>query len=82
MALLDKLTVFGRLPAHIEAVRQKMHKKQEAIDQERVNPKPVPFINPPVKVSLFAHQKRALNMCLLTFEWVDPKGDDLDAGIE
>lgn len=80
MALLDRLTVFGRLPPHIEAVRQQMHRKQEAVNKERTNQIPMPLIAPPVKVNLFEHQKRALNMCLLTFEWAEPEGGDSDAG--
>ena len=71
--LLDKLATLGKLPPRIEAQRQELHRVQNAVDRERLNPHTVPLINPPVKAELFEHQKRALNMSLITFGWVSPE---------
>ena len=45
---------------------------EQAVDRERMNPKPEPLIPPPVKVSPFTHQVRGYNMALMTFGLVDP----------
>lgn len=70
--LLNKLAGLVRLPENIEAERQRLNGIQDAVDRERMNENPVPLYKPPVKLSLFKHQVRALNMCLLTFGLVDP----------
>jgi hypothetical protein len=76
-ALLDKLTVFGRLPAHIEAVRQKLHHTADLVNAERNAEEPKPLIPYPVKKPLFKHQIRAANMALITFGF-DPERGDFD----
>lgn len=75
MALLDKLTIFGKLPINIEAYRQSLHKTANLVNSERNAIEPRPFINYPVKKSLFRHQIRASNMALLTFGY-EPRRDD------
>lgn len=72
LELLDKLSSIVHLPPAIEQHRQSLRAVQTAVDTERVNPEPVPFYNYPVKVNLFAHQVRGVNMALLTFGWVKP----------
>lgn len=75
MALLDKLTVFGKLPPNIEAYRQSLHKTADLVNAERNAAEPRPFITYPVTKSLFRHQTRASNMALLTFGY-EPSRDD------
>lgn len=70
--LLDKLASIVRLPPAIEAHRAELHRVQDAVDRERINPEPKPLVKPPVKLSLYKHQVRAFNMCLLTFGLVEP----------
>lgn len=72
MELLDKLTSMVKLPPKVEARRLELHRVQDAVDQERTNPTPHPFVQYPVKLSLFAHQVRGANMALLTFGWIEP----------
>lgn len=74
--LLDKLAGIVHLPPAIAAYRDKLHVVQDAVDRERVNQDPEPIIKPPVKMPLYAHQTRAMNMCLLTFGWVSPEGEN------
>lgn len=73
LELLDKLSSIVRLPSTIEAYREELHRVQDAVDRERVNPEPVPMYNYPVKLPLYRHQVRAANMCLLTFGLVEPQ---------
>lgn len=73
--LLDRLAGLGQLPPSVEKMRLDLHGRQDAINRERINPAPVPIVAPPVKASLFDHQKRALNMCLLTFGWAESGGE-------
>ncbi len=70
--LLNKLAGLVRLPANIEAERQRLNSIQDAVDAQRMSEEPVPLYNYPVKMPLFKHQTRAANMCLLTFGLVDP----------
>lgn len=70
--LLNKLAGLVRLPAHIEAVRQRFNRISEAVDKERMTEEPVPLYKPPVKLQMFKHQVRAFNMSLLTFGLVEP----------
>ncbi len=74
MELLDKLASIVRLPASIEAYRANLHRVQDAVDRERVNPDPKPAYNYPVKMSLYQHQVRGANMALLTFGLITPEG--------
>lgn len=75
MTLLDKLTIFGKLPPNIEAYRQGLHKTADLVNAERNAAEPRPFITYPVTKSLFRHQTRASNMALLTFGY-EPSRDD------
>ena len=52
--------------------RSQLHRVQEAIDSERVNPHPKPLADYPVKMSLYDHQVRGANMCLVAFGWASP----------
>lgn len=70
--LLNRLAGLVRLPANIEAERQRLNSIQDAVDAERMKEEPVALYKPPVKMQLFKHQVRALNMCLLTFGLIDP----------
>lgn len=85
LELLDRLSDLVALPRgggvnpktgkpfpDIEAYRQRLRTVRDAVDRERMNQKPEPLYNYPVKVPLYAHQVRACNMCLLTFGWVEP----------
>lgn len=77
MALLDKLTVFGRLPANIEAVRQGLHHTADLVNYERNAEEPAPFVPYPVTKTLYKHQVRAVNMALITFGF-DPERGEFD----
>lgn len=70
--LLNRLATLVRLPESIEAMRQEMNTRQDAIDRERVRKDPKPFCRYPVKKNLYQHQVRAANMALLAFGMVDP----------
>ncbi len=70
--LLDKLASIVRLPPSIEQYRENLHLVQDAVDRERVNPEPEPLVKPPVKLSMYKHQVRGFNMCLITFGLVKP----------
>lgn len=72
LELLDKLASIVRLPPAIEAHRAELHRVQDAVDRERINPDPEPLVKPPVKLSMYKHQVRGFNMCLLTFGLVEP----------
>ena len=58
MELLDKLASIVQLPPAIAQRRSQLHRVQEAIDSERVNPHPKPLADYPVKMSLYDHQVR------------------------
>ena len=72
MELLDKLASIVQLPPAIAQRRSQLHRVQEAIDSERVNPHPKPLTDYPVKRSLYDHQVRGANMCLVAFGWASP----------
>lgn len=72
LELLDKMASLVQLPPPIEERRQKLHKVQEAVDRERVNPNPAPMYQYPVKLPLYAHQVRGANMALMTFGLIEP----------
>lgn len=42
--LLDKLTVFGRLPANIEALRKQLHHTADLVNAERNAEEPAPLV--------------------------------------
>jgi len=73
LELLDKLASIVRLPPAIEAHRASLHRIQDAVDRERVNPEPKPMYKYPVKLPLYQHQVRGANMALLTFGLIDPQ---------
>ena len=72
--LLDKLSSIVKLPPHIEALRQELHRTAAALDEERMNDDPKPMLDYPVKMSLFRHQVRGANMAAMVFGWIDPNG--------
>ncbi|MGN0706609.1 MAG: hypothetical protein ACI4JC_01235 [Faecalibacterium sp.] len=72
--LLDKLAGIVKLPPNIEIKRIEMHSISEAVDRERMDPEPIPFLEYPVKKKLFKHQVRGANMALLVFGFVNPDG--------
>ena len=74
MELLDKLASIVRLPPSIEQYRANLHRVQDAVDRERVNPDPKPAYAYPVKMPLYQHQVRGANMALLTFGLISPEG--------
>lgn len=74
LELLDKLATMVNLPPAVEARRSNLHAVMDAVDRERMIPDPLPFVKPPVKLPLYRHQLRAMNMALLTFGWVDTQG--------
>jgi hypothetical protein len=73
MDLLNKLAGIIKLPETIETERQRMLASAAAVDRERLNEDPQPLATFPVKVPLFKHQTRAVNMALLTFGVVAPR---------
>lgn len=73
--LLNKLATIVRLPAEIEAERQRQIKIIKAIDKERLNEDPKPLVKYPVKMKLFKHQVRGANMAMLVFGLVEPLGE-------
>lgn len=70
--LLNKLSELVRLPEPIEAERQRMNEVQRAVDAERMKENPVPLCKFPVKIDLFKHQIRGVNMALITFGLIEP----------
>lgn len=78
--LLDRLTVFGRLPANIEALRQQLHHTADLVNAERNAEEPAPLVPYPVTKTLFKHQTRAVNMALITFGF-DPERGDFDGNV-
>lgn len=70
--LLDKLSGIVRLPPAIEAHRAELHRVQDAVDRERIDPDPKPLYKYPVKLPLYRHQTRGANMALLTFGLIEP----------
>lgn len=70
--LLNKMASLVRLPAPIEAKRQRINGIQAAVDAERMKAVPEPLYKYPVKIPLFQHQIRGANMALLTFGLVNP----------
>lgn len=65
--LLNHLAEFFPLPDQIEKERCRLNDIASAVDEERVKQNPEPLYDYPVKFSLYQHQIRAANMCLLTF---------------
>ncbi len=72
LELLEQLHRIIRLPQSIAAEYQRLKAVQVAIDDERMNEDPKPLLDLPVKIPLFKHQVRGVNMALLTFGVVEP----------
>lgn len=73
LELLDKLAGISGLTPTVAARRQELRQVLDAVDRERTNPEPKPFYKYPVKLPLYAHQVRGVNMALLEFGWVQPE---------
>ena len=73
LELLEHLNHIIRLPQNIAAEYKKLKAIQVAVDAERMNPEPVSMLDLPVKIPLFKHQIRGVNMALLTFGVVEPQ---------
>lgn len=71
--LLEQLNRIIRLPQSIADEYKRLKAVQDAIDKERMNEDPKPLIDLPVKIPLFKHQVRGVNMALLTFGVVEGK---------
>lgn len=71
--LLNNLSSIVKLPAPIEAERNRLNMIQECIDIERMKESPVPICKFPVKANLFKHQVRAVNMALVVFGLMEPQ---------
>lgn len=70
--LLNRLAGIVRLPANIEAERQRINSISDAVDWERMKAEPEPLYKYPVKYPLFKHQTRGANMALITFGLIEP----------
>ena len=73
MELLDKFSKMVKLPESIETERLKLHRLQNAVDGERMKDVPTDLYDYPINGKLFAHQKRAANMCLMSFGLISPE---------
>lgn len=73
LELLEYLNHIIRLPQNIATEYKRLKAVQVAVDSERLNPEPVPFVEYPVKIPLFRHQIRGCNLALLTFGVVEPQ---------
>lgn len=71
--LLDGLARFYKLPADMEAKRQRLGKTRREIDAERLAEDPAPLLPYPVKANLYKHQIRGANMALRAFGALDAK---------
>lgn len=78
LELLDNLAGIVRLPTSVEARRQSLRNIQAAVERERMNPDPRPMVPAQVKISLYAHQVRAMNMAALTFGWTGQSGRPIE----
>lgn len=76
--LLNRLSgLVGKLPGAAEAERQRLNRLAAAIDKERMEPEPEPFIAPPVKVRPYRHQIRGYNMALLALGLVGVDNEEV-----
>jgi len=75
IGLLEKLQANGGLIPPAKIALSELKKIQDAVDRERVKPDKdlKPYIDPPVKAKLYAHQKRSYNMALIHFGLVSPE---------
>ena len=63
------------LPEAVEAYRQQLIKKQEAVDTLRLAEQPELLLKPPLKEGIkpFAHQVRGYSMAMVLFGLIDPE---------
>ena len=73
LTLLDGLARYYKLPADMEAKRQRLGKTRREIDAERLAEDPAPLLPYPVKANLYKHQIRGANMALRAFGALDTK---------
>ena len=71
--LLNFLASLFRLPGPAEELRQKLNRVENAVDDQRMDPEPVPLYKFPVKLPLYRHQIRGANMALMAFGLVEPQ---------
>ncbi len=83
LELLEKLSGITALPTgstntktgepnpNIAEYYRTLREIRAAVDRERLAKDPEPIFDPPVKVPLYAHQIRGMNMALLTFGWAE-----------
>ena len=69
--MLNRLGSIVKLPVNLEQERERLLRKQAAIDAARMEEDPVPIMKYPVKVNLFKHQIRAANMAMFALELVN-----------
>ena len=81
LELLEYLNHIIRLPQNIATEYKRLKAVQVAIDSERMNENPKPLLDLPVKIPLFKHQIRGVNMALLTFGVVEPQNTKEKEGI-
>lgn len=79
LADIELLTLFGQLTPltpRLQAELKRQIELQNAVNAERLNEEPVPFIKMPIKAKPYKHQIRGFNMAMLVFGIVKPKGND------
>lgn len=78
LADIELLTLFGQLTTLTPRLQTELERQielQNAVDAERLNEEPVPFIKMPIKnAKPYQHQIRGFNMAMLVFGIVKPKG--------
>lgn len=70
--LLNRLSGIFFLPKQAEDLRQKLNRRAEAVDAERMNKNPKALYPYPVKLPLYQHQLRGANMAMMAFGLIDP----------
>ena len=73
---LNGLAGIFTLPRALSALRERLQRKQAMIEKLRADENPRPLMDFPIKpgIKLFAHQIRAVNMCLTEFGQDEHKG--------
>lgn len=77
--LLNRLAGLVRLPGPIEQERQQMNRVAQAVDAERMREDPKPLYKYPVKLPLYKHQIRGVNMALMVFGLIPPPEQETEA---
>lgn len=65
--MLEALAKMVVLPPALQALKNELEENQKSVDRERLSLNPKAVIEPPVRVKLYEHQVRALNMALERF---------------